>query len=55
MGAEEHMSEGGGTMGKGFKILLGAGAIGGLVAGAAGVLIIVGAVKAKRAAAAVKK
>jgi hypothetical protein len=42
-------------MSKGLTVLLGVGAVGGIVAGAAGVVFLVGALKARKAAAAAKK
>ena len=42
-------------MGKGMTILVGIGAVGAIIAGAAGVIVISGAIKAKRAASAAKK
>jgi hypothetical protein len=42
-------------MSKGLTILIGVGAVGAIIAGAAGVVTFVGIIKAKRAAAAAQK
>lgn len=43
------------TMSKGFSILVGVGAVGGIIAGVAGAIFLVGALKARKAAAAAAK